>query len=51
MNIYFYRVPTENNERWATCQVYIERKGHIWKKYNQEGSRSQTLGGGTHLSL
>jgi hypothetical protein len=51
VNIYFCRVLAKNNQRWPTCQVYIERKGHGWKKYNLEGSGSQTLGGGTHLLL
>jgi hypothetical protein len=50
-DVCFCRVPAKNNQRWPTCQVYIERKGHEWKKYNLEGSGSQTLGGGTHLSL
>jgi hypothetical protein len=31
VNIYFCRVSAENNQRWPTCQAYIERKGHIWK--------------------
>jgi hypothetical protein len=43
VNIYFCRVLAENNQRWPTCQVYIERKDHTPKKYNLEGSGSQTL--------
>jgi hypothetical protein len=50
VNIYFCRVPAENNQRWPTCQVYIERKDHTPKKYNLEGLGSKTLGGGTHPS-
>jgi len=39
VNVCFYRVSAENNQRWSTCRVYIEIKDEHILLYNLEGSR------------